>query len=246
MCGGGQLAKGIAGGKAREQFENKLKDTLKAGHRYYFSMYVHLFDTIPASTSGEGQIVGINSFSAYFSDTVVNWRSNFDITRFTPQVQINQMVADTGHWVLLQDTFVATGGERYMCIGNFKPDSLLQWQLVDSIRNDSITAYYFYDDISLIDLDSAKVGIGILQLGNNKEQLKVYPNPANQSIVISQQSIVKTIEVYDVVGKSIEDLKMSRLENEIQIQVSDLSSGIYFIKTTDASGNVSNVKFVKE
>ena len=130
--GGGQLFKGIPGGKAREQFENRLKDTLKVGHRYQFAMYVHLFDTIPANVSGEGKIVGINSFSAYFSDTIVNWRSNFDITRFTPQVQINQMVADTGHWVLLQDTFVATGGERYMCIGNFKPDSLLQWQLVDS------------------------------------------------------------------------------------------------------------------
>ena len=54
------------------------------------------------------------------------------------------------------------------------------------------------------------------------------------------------IEVYDVVGRKLEDLKMSRLGNEIQIQVSDLAAGIYFIKATDEKGNVKNAKFVKE
>jgi hypothetical protein len=33
------------------------------------------------------------------------------------------MVTDTQHWVLLQDTFVAAGGEQYVSIGNFKTDA---------------------------------------------------------------------------------------------------------------------------
>ena len=47
-------------------------------------------------------------------------------------------------------------------------------------------------------------------------------------------------------GRKLEDLKMSRLENAIQIQVSDFSSGIYFIKATDEKGFVHTAKFVKE
>ena len=54
------------------------------------------------------------------------------------------------------------------------------------------------------------------------------------------------IEVYDVVGRKLEDLRMSRLGNEIQIQVSDLSSGIYFLKATDEKGFQHTAKFVKE
>ena len=98
--------------------------------------------------------MGINSFSAYFGDTSLRYhQGDIPIANYTPQVQINRMLTDTGNWVLLQDTFVAHGGERYMCIGNFKPDNLLQWQLVDSIRNLPIASYYFYDDVKLIDLD---------------------------------------------------------------------------------------------
>ncbi len=88
--------------------------------------------------------------------------------------------------------------------------------------------------------------VGIGQLANNKEQIKVYPNPANTNLTISQLANLKMIEVYDVVGRKLEDLKMSRLGNEIQIQVSDLAAGIYFIKATDEKGNVKNAKFVKE
>ena len=213
-------------------------------------MWVHLCDTINGAAN-VGKIAGINSFSAYFSDTVVHWRSNFDITHFTPQVQINQMVTDTGNWVLLRDTFVAQGGERYMCIGNFKTDAQTQWQLVDSINTLPAVAYYFYDDVSLIDLDdTSKVG-GIAVVAMNDERLAVYPNPAtNELSVIGHQFSVKALEVYDVIGQ----WQISRAaippyqggKGDLVIEVAALPSGIYFIKATDLQGNVSNTKFVKQ
>ena len=88
--------------------------------------------------------------------------------------------------------------------------------------------------------------IGIEGIANNTGQISIYPNPANTNLTISQLANLKMIEVYDVVGRKLEDLKMSRLGNEIQIQVSDLAAGIYFIKATDEKGNVKNAKFVKE
>ncbi|MFM2225968.1 MAG: hypothetical protein RJA07_2170 [Bacteroidota bacterium] len=74
----------------------------------------------------------------------------------------------------------------------------------------------------------------------------VYPNPASQSIVVSSKSLVNTIEVRDVLGRVvIQQIKNSSTQ-QIQIDVSSLSSGLYFIKATDIKGNTMNGKFVKE
>ena len=124
----------------------------------------------------------------------------------------------------------------------FVPDSNYQYiRLMANCPVNNCGSHVFIDNLSNITVNLA-TGVETLKA----EDVKVYPNPANQSIVISQQSLVKTIEVYDVIGSKFENLKMSRFENEIQIQLNDLASGIYFIKTTDVKGNMSNAKFVKE
>ena len=82
----------------------------------------------------------------------------------------------------------------------------------------------------------------------NNERLMVYPNPCGEKLSVScnQLSGNTKVEVVDLLGRELEDLKMSRLGNEIQIRVSDLASGIYFIKITDDKGFQQVVKFVKE
>ena len=235
----------------RDYVQNKLKDTLKAGHHYQFSMWVQLSDSLQIAWSQwNGKMVGINSFSALFTDSAfsawqgVNNRTAFPYWNYKPQVQINTMVTDTQHWVLLTDTFIAKGGERYMTLGNFKRNDSIQYQVV--INKDSLPAYsyYFIDDVSLIDLDAPS---GIAELGIKNEELRVSPNPCSQSLVISQLSLGNTkLEITDLLGRELEDLKMSRVGNEIQIQVSELASGIYFLKVTDAKGFVRTAKFVKQ
>ncbi|MFM2226001.1 MAG: hypothetical protein RJA07_2203 [Bacteroidota bacterium] len=237
---------GFQGGQTtREIVEGKLTKPLITNHHYQFSMYVQLFDTIDGNTIDIGKIVGVNSFSAVFTDTIIPSHNYLPITNYKPQVQINQMVIDTQHWVLLVDTFIAAGGEQFVSIGNFKPDSLIQYQLVDSIRNLAIASYYYMDDVSLIDLDDTASGVEE-QLAVKSGQLVVYPNPAKESIVVSSKSLVNTIEVRDVLGRVvIQQIKNSSAQ-QIQIDVSGLSSGIYFIKATDDEGNSINGKFVKE
>jgi hypothetical protein len=240
--GGGQIT--------REIIEGKLTKPLIADHHYQFSMYVQLFDTIYGNVIDIGKIVGVNSFSAVFTDTIIPSHNYLPITNYKPQVQINQMVTDTQHWVLLMDTFLAKGGEQFVSIGNFKPDSLIQYQLVDSIRNLAIASYYFMDDVSLIDLDE----VGIEEVGKGK--LEIYPNPVSQSLVISHQSLVNTIEITDLLGRvmlSSEHLEQASNQQinklstqQLQLDVSALPNGIYFIKATDVNGNVMNSKFVKQ
>jgi hypothetical protein len=97
--------------------------------------------------------------------------------------------------------------------------------------------------------------VGFEQLVAGSGQLVVFPNPASQSIVISHQSLVNTIEVTDVLGRTMmvrqahHDITNSighAEERSISIDVAMLPSGFYFIKATDVQGNVLTAKFVKE
>ncbi|MEY4875531.1 MAG: hypothetical protein RL708_680, partial [Bacteroidota bacterium] len=76
--------------------------------------------------------------------------------------------------------------------------------------------------------------------------LKIYPNPASQSIVISHLSSVNTIEVNNLLGQH-QHVTIEKLNtNDFRLTTEYLPSGIYFIKATDINGNVLNGKFVKE
>jgi len=75
--------------------------------------------------------------------------------------------------------------------------------------------------------------------------LLVYPNPANSNIVIEQYESIKgsTIEIYDVQGQLL--LKQPVQQGKIEIDISGLTKGMYFIKIgRDKKMNVK--KLVKE
>jgi hypothetical protein len=87
---------------------------------------------------------------------------------------------------------------------------------------------------------------GFEDVTENKEQLVVYPNPAEQSIVIRHQSLVNTIVVTDVFGRVVFQQINKSSTLQLQVDISTLSNGIYFIRTTASNGNQLNGKFVKQ
>ena len=89
---------------------------------------------------------------------------------------------------------------------------------------------------------------GIESVINKNGQLKIYPNPANINLTISQleNEPIKSIEIENVLGQTCILLSTNIHAPTTIVDVSTLTSGIYFIKTTDEKGNVSNAKFVKE
>jgi hypothetical protein len=93
------------------------------------------------------------------------------------------------------------------------------------------------------DTVTVSVATGVEQLATGSSKLEVYPNPASQSLVISHQSLVNTIEVTNVLGQSC--ISIINYKSEI-IDVEALPKGIYFLKATDTNGNTINGKFVKE
>jgi len=86
-------------------------------------------------------------------------------------------------------------------------------------------------------------------LGNNDHQfsknIAIYPNPTSDFITISaKNSTISTIEIYNILGKEI--LKVNTTNsNQLKIDLSDLSSGIYLIKIIDSTGKSTLKKVVK-
>ncbi|WP_452226444.1 DUF7619 domain-containing protein [Lacinutrix cladophorae] len=56
----------------------------------------------------------------------------------------------------------------------------------------------------------------------------MYPNPANNHLTISGNSVIDTITIYDVNGRALKAINYDA--NVVEINITDLSSGIYFIK----------------
>ncbi len=88
------------------------------------------------------------------------------------------------------------------------------------------------------------VSTGIEQLSNSHSQLIIYPNPAKDELRITIDELrLNTIEINDVLGRKC--ISIVNPKSKI-VNVANLSSGIYFIKATDAAGNSYTTKFVKE
>lgn len=73
----------------------------------------------------------------------------------------------------------------------------------------------------------------------------VSPNPVSDQLLIRLEDVPTSVklEIYDMHGRVIHRLDV--YEAEIQLGVSEYSSGVYFIKLTGDSGNTQVAKFVK-
>lgn len=97
-------------------------------------------------------------------------------------------------------------------------------------------AFFVLDDIQVLH----NVGLKTMQLNN----MKVYPNPAVNTLNFVSQKDLKTIEIYNFEGQII--LQQSLIPSTRTLDVSGLNSGLYFGVVTDETGKQSRIKFIKE
>jgi len=81
----------------------------------------------------------------------------------------------------------------------------------------------------------------------NKPLIFIYPNPVQDRLILKSprfESSKLTLAIYTIQGKAVVS-KNIQFENETSIDVSDLSSGMYFISIEDKNGKTSTQKFMK-
>ncbi len=213
----------------REYLEVPLDAPLIANRKYCVEFYVSL------AYIG----VGITNFGAYFShDSLLDTTNLKAINYVIPQIEnpSTNFLSDTLNWMLVSGNFISAGGERFMTIGNFHLPANTNVQNLGGTSE----AYYFIDDVSVVDC----TGVGISEV-NDDAEVSVYPNPASNKITIeSTKYKVQSIKMYDVLGEEVNSLKPTG-NSKIEIDVSNLTQGVYFVTIQTEKGIVRK-KVVKE
>lgn len=77
----------------------------------------------------------------------------------------------------------------------------------------------------------------------------LYPNPASSILnlnVTNESGSDFSLEVVDMFGKAMQSYKGSDIMgNSFSMDVSNLDKGVYFVRMTDADGNVTSTRFIK-
>ncbi len=83
------------------------------------------------------------------------------------------------------------------------------------------------------------VGIADVQ---GASSIRVYPNPVVTNLFIESADAIKSIVIYDIVGKEVYRAE-STGKNNLSINLSDLVSGFYFVRTiTDAGEKIQKIQ----
>ena len=216
----------------REYIGGGLSDTLKHGHEYCVSFYVSVAEEFKYVVDGIGLYLSV--------DSAVDYTINTNLS-FVPQISnlAGNIIYDTLNWVQISGTYIANGGEKYLTIGNFKDDANT---MIDSTSSTANSAYYFIDDVSVIDCT-----VGINEVNDNKDVGRLYPNPANTVVyyenVLGEDESGK-VKLMDMLGKEIKEYKLTKGSNLISIPVSELSKGGYMVKVEITERNSEMIKLV--
>ena len=78
------------------------------------------------------------------------------------------------------------------------------------------------------------------------DEINIYPNPATDNITVLMNGMnYSRIELYNAMGKKIKSLSQTAPMNSITFSVSDLSSGIYFLRIGNESNQITRKITIK-
>lgn len=151
----------------REYIAAPLLDTLRAGKKYCVEFY---------ATRSDSSFWAINRLGLYFSIPAIPNDNQGETINVVPQIYFdtNQIFIDDTSWVRVSGIFTATGGERYIYIGNFYGDSQ-----IDTLSHLGIYlgAYYYVDDVAVYEIEDCIAGNDVSICFRDSIQLGVPEQP---------------------------------------------------------------------
>lgn len=147
----------------REYLQTELKQPLKKGKTYRLRFYASLSEYSSASIATLGGLLSVERITdttrgilmrrsrSNMSNNITQTLSSF----YSPQVENppERKIDDPQAWQLIEGTFIATGGESFLTIGNFNSAAHSNISYPDTLTYLLPGAYYYIDDISLECLD---------------------------------------------------------------------------------------------
>lgn len=135
-----------------EYLQGRLYNHLTAGRTYCVTFYVCFTGTHRILPSG----FAVDHMGAYLDDGSIDtavWPScGFPLTFITPQFYETTIITDSVNWTKIQGSFVATGNERFITIGNFFDTTVTRYIDYNPPGPQAYDfAWYLLDDVSVID-----------------------------------------------------------------------------------------------
>ena len=157
----------------REYIQAKLNYQLENGQEYYLRFYVN-----KSNVYG----LAIDRIGAYFSSYPIS-KNDAGVLSVVPQVSNprHRIIVDTINWTEISGTFIATGGEQYITIGNFYTLEETDTLIFNPDWPDDY-AYYYIDGVSLKEVES-KINIPNVFTPNGDD--------INDYFVIESKSIIE-------------------------------------------------------
>lgn len=207
----------------REYISTQLIDTLESGKTYHVEFFLSLSDSSNYATDD----IGI-----YFSNTPMNVNT-IDSLNLSPQFenQEGNLLNDKINWYKIQTTYIATGGELFIILGNFKGSKTTDSVFVNNggeLSNPNYSgAYYYLDDVSVVDSTSTS----IKELKDNKG---FYIKQTNDELKIILNDKTQNIQIIDTQGKMVYSNNIITT-NYLTISIDNFTTGIYVIRVLQNS-----------
>ncbi len=169
----------------------------------------------------------------------------------TSQLIFNELLLnnqiDANGYAIQADTILSnyqSNPTAYPTLSSLTSDQKLDVLTQLSVSN---AEHNFYSDLNhetlsfLNQLCSTETGVSNTEL--NDDKIKVYPNPANNIIVINIPEGSYCISIYNHLGQRVKYL--NEVSGQSSIDLTDFNSGIYIIKAVSQK-NILTTKFIKQ
>jgi OOP family OmpA-OmpF porin len=223
----------------REYLQSELTDSLMAGVEYCVSWYVSPCDSCNYVSNN----IGMYFSSVQISDTCTPNPCNLN---YLPQVEnpSTNNLSNRNGWTPVTGTYTATGGEKYIIIGNFSDTTgstgtFTGWGL-QSGSDLNYIALYFIDDVLVAPCDSLT---GISE--NSPEfEVSIFPNPFSDNLQINVQSNEPVeFTLFDMTSRIIHNHYFT---NSTSINTGNYAKGMYFYEVKNKTGWIKKGKVVKD
>ena len=141
---------------------------------------------------------------------------------------------------VLKDTIhsIVDGEKINICLS---PDELKSFEQIfivacGSAYHCGVTAQYVIEDMA----DTVGVGVPAYVV----TRATVYPNPANDRVVVESETPVQKAVLFDLNGRAVRIANVNG-SGRFELEVNDLTSGFYLLQLTFDNGKTQNLKIIK-
>jgi len=202
----------------RDYFSCELLNDLESGQNYRVAFKTYRYETWGLAIDKLG--VALTDFAPVFDTPMV--------IPLEPQLETEGVIlqADSSYWQLLEFTFTAEGGERFLTIGNFRlPTEMMIFNTGTGKFNNR--AYHFFDEVVV------------------ETAVEVEGNPAQlQAKVVMQHGVLNItsseigrFDVLDISGRMVLSGNFSRGTTAHDLPT--LASGLYVVKLSNSKQSKS-------